>query len=259
MLNFKNTNIVFAMALAGLIVFDVLYNLPTYSYILLAIAYSLLLFYGSYFVQSQFYMKTVCDVDMKEKKIAITFDDGPQQNFTPHILDILKEADVKATFFCIGKNAEANKNLLKQIYNEGHTIGSHSYTHGFWFDLLSAKAMHKDLQQLHEFVKDELGIEIKWFRPPYGVTTPNLKIAVDKMNYTAIGWNVRSMDTVSKNEVELLKKLKRSLKPGGIFLFHDTAAITVRVLPEFINYAGQQGYEIEPLNKLLNVSPYADR
>lgn len=78
------------------------------------------------------------------------------------------------------------------------------------------------------------------------------------MGYTAIGWNVRSMDTVAKDEQALSNKLKQLLKPGAIFLFHDTMHITVKVLPGFISYAQQQGYEIVPLDKLLNLQPYAD-
>ncbi|MCH5716326.1 polysaccharide deacetylase family protein [Niabella hibiscisoli] len=101
-------------------------------------------------------------------------------------------------------------------------------------------------------------LDVKWFRPPYGVTNPNLKKAVERMGYTAIGWNVRSMDTVAKDEGVLLNKLKNALKPGAIFLFHDTIDITVKVLPDFISCAREQGYEIAPLDKLLNLQPYVD-
>jgi len=258
MLNFRNTNIAFALLFLALIVTDIRFTVPFSAYLLLITCYLLLLFYGSYFVHSQFYMKTICRADIKEKKIAITFDDGPLEQYTPQMLQILKTYNVKATFFCIGKNAAVNKDLLKQVHQQGHIIGSHSYMHGYWFDLLSAKNMLRELEQMHQLVKDELGIEMKWFRPPYGVTTPNLKKAVDTMNYKAIGWNVRSMDTIAKNETVLLQKLHRSLKPGNIFLFHDTAAITVKILTEFIEQVQRAGYEIVPLEKLIHLQPYAD-
>ena len=258
MLNFRNTNIAFALLLMALMVFDIIFNVPFYVYLLLVISYLSFLFYGSYFVHSQFYMKTICKADINEKKIAFSFDDGPLEQHTPQILHILKTYNIKAAFFCIGKNAAANRELLSQVHHQGHTIGSHSYTHGYGFDLLSSKNMHKDLEQMHQLVKEALGIEMKWFRPPYGVTTPNLKKAVEAMNYTAIGWNVRSMDTIAKNETTLLQKLQRSLKPGSIFLFHDTAAITVSILPRFIEQVQQAGYEIVPLEKLINLQSYAD-
>ncbi|HMR81906.1 MAG TPA: polysaccharide deacetylase family protein [Niabella sp.] len=258
MLNFRNTNIAFALLLIALLVFDISFNVPFYAYLLPVIFYLSLLFYGSYFVHSQFYMKTICKADINEKKIAVTFDDGPLKQYTPQILHLLKTYDIKATFFCIGKNAAANTELLRLAHQQGHTIGSHSYTHGYGFDLMSSKNMHKDLEQMHQLVKEVLGIEMKWFRPPYGVTTPNLKKAVEAMNYTAIGWNVRSMDTMAKNETALLKKLQRALKPGSIFLFHDTAAITVSMLSRFIEQVQQAGYEIVPLEKLINLQSYAD-
>lgn len=258
MLRFRSTNIVFGILLLALVVLDLQYKVPVLSYILLAISYSLILFYGSYFVHSQFYMKTICKADTVEKKIALTFDDGPLNNHTPQILSVLETCKVKATFFCIGKNAANHTDLLKQAHRQGHIIGSHSYSHSFWFDLLSSKKMEADLQEAHNLFKEALGLSVQWFRPPYGVTNPNLKKAVEHMGYTAIGWNVRSMDTVAKDDQVLLNKLKQSLKPGAIYLFHDTMPITVKVLPDFIIYAQQQGYEITPLDKLLNLQPYAD-
>jgi len=258
MLTFRSANIAFGVLLLVLLVLDMQYKVPALFYILLVFFYSLVLFYGSYFVQSQFYMKTVCKADTAEKKIALTFDDGPLNSYTPQLLSVLSNHNVMATFFCIGKNAATHTALLRQVHQQGHIIGSHSFSHGLWFDLLSAKKMEADLQQAHAVFKKELDCNIKWFRPPYGVTNPNLKKAVERMGYTAIGWNVRSMDTVAKDEQGLLKKLKQSLKPGAVFLFHDTMAITVKVLPDFIIYAQQQGYEIAPLDKLLNLQPYAD-
>lgn len=258
MLTFRRMNIIFGALVLTLIVLDLQYVVPVVTYFLLAIPYLLVLFFGSYFVQSQFYMKTICKANTHQKKIALTFDDGPLGNYTPQILSILETCKVKASFFCIGKNAATHADLLKQVHEQGHIIGSHSYSHSFWFDLLSPKKMEADLQQAHHLFRNELGLNVKWFRPPYGVTNPNLKKAVERMGYTAIGWNVRSMDTVSKDDQGLLNKLKQSLKPGAIFLFHDTMAVTVSVLADFINYAQQQGYEITPLDKLLNLQPYAD-
>ena len=258
MLNFRNTNIVLAVLLAALVVFHINHSVSFWWYIILIIAYSLILFYGSYCVESQFYMKTICSAATDEKKIAISFDDGPQENYTKEILKILNAANAKASFFCIGKNAAANINLLKEIHQQGHIIGSHSYSHGFWFDLLSAKKMQDDLEKMHQLVQKEIGVELRFFRPPYGVTTPNLKKAVHAMRYTTIGWNVRSMDTVAKDEAALLGKLKNGLKPGAIFLFHDTIAITKNILPQFLATVQQSGYEIVALDKLLNLTPYAD-
>lgn len=256
MLNFRNTNVIFLILLTAATGYHIAFDLHWLFFILLLFVYSLLLFYGSYFVGSQFYMKTICGAITKEKKIAITFDDGPLSNFTPKILNILKEQNVKATFFCIGKNATANIDLLKLIHAEGHCIGNHSYFHNFGYDLMSADKMKADIQQTHDLVQKEIGITLKWFRPPYGVTNPNLAKAVNAMGYTAIGWNVRSMDTIRKDEKKLLQKMTAQLKPGAIFLFHDTCESTAKMLPEFLQYVKEQQYVVTPLDKLLNLQSY---
>lgn len=252
MLNFRNTNIFFAIILAIVFVIDIYADVHWLYYLLLIILYSFKLFYGSYFVQSQFYIKAICHAVTNEKKIAITFDDGPMQNYTPQILDILKRYNIRATFFCIGKHAEKNIALLQKIAADGHSIGNHSYSHGFWFDLLSAKKMKADLQQMHDVIKNILGVDMVFFRPPYGVTNPNVKKAVQQMHYITIGWSVRSMDTVIKDSDVLLPKLKARLKPGAIFLFHDTSAATMQALPAFLDYICSEGYTVEPLPLLIN-------
>ncbi len=258
MLKFRNINIIFALLLITLVVLDVLGRASLVNYLLLILLYLLILFCGSYFIQLQFYMPVLCEGNGLEKQIAISFDDGPHPQHTPAILEILKDNEIKATFFCIGKQAEAYADLLGTIHQQGHIIGSHSYSHSFWFSLFSSPKMLQDLQQSHQVFKNELGIDVHWFRPPYGVTNPNLKKSVEQMCYTTIGWNARSMDTVAKNEAVLLQKLKRRLQPGSVFLFHDTMKITQNVLPQFLKYVQSEGYAIVPMDKLLNLHHYAD-
>ena len=256
MLNFRNTNIVAFILLLAFIALHFYYGIPWYAYLILAAAYLIILFYGSYFIGSQFYMKTFCSAITNEKQIAITFDDGPLPEFTPQILKILKEENVSATFFCIGKNIEANKDLLVKISEQGHLIGNHSFCHSFWFDLYSSAKMREDLQQTHDLVRQLIGKELNWFRPPYGVTNPNLRRSVKVMHYDAIGWNVRSMDTVVKDCNDLLQKMKKRLQPGAIILFHDTCKSTVDMLPSFLKFVKEQGYKVSPLDKLLALQAY---
>ncbi|MFT3902804.1 MAG: polysaccharide deacetylase family protein [Niabella sp.] len=256
MLNFRNTNIAFVVLLVSLIIGDLFFNVPWYGYALLLLLYTLALFYGSYFIHTQFYLKTYCRAETSEKLIAITFDDGPHPQNTPKILDVLKAHDAPVTFFCIGKEAAAHPQLLKRIHAEGHIIGNHSYTHGFWFDLQSAKKIEDDLQQMHDLVHQKTGVYLKWFRPPYGVTNPALRKAVQQMGYQVIGWSLRSMDTVTREEEELFQKLSGSLSPGAIVLLHDTQDVTVAVLSRFLKYVKERGYMVAPLDKLLNLQPY---
>mgnify|MGYP003412003059 FL=1 len=117
--------------------------------------------------------------------------------------------------------------------------------------------MYTDLRMMSDTMHKVTGVKPRLFRPPYGVTNPNLKKAIKKNNFIPIGWTVRSMDTVAKDADKLLAKVTGSLKPGAIVLFHDTSKATLDMLPEFIQQVRQKGYEIVRLDKLLNLEPYA--
>jgi peptidoglycan/xylan/chitin deacetylase (PgdA/CDA1 family) len=97
-----------------------------------------------------FFLPVICAADTTRKEIAISFDDGPVQHFTPETLEILEEYGVKAAFFCIGQRIAGNENLLKRIHEDGHLVGNHSYSHHFWFDLFSADKMQQDLTSMDE-------------------------------------------------------------------------------------------------------------
>lgn len=256
MLNFRNTNIFVIILFVAAIGYHITYGLSWMIYLVIFIAYTLLLFYGSYFVFSDFFLKVICAADTDKKEIAISFDDGPAADYTPEILSLLKQYQVEAAFFCIGSRIAGNENLLMQLQEEGHVIGNHSYSHHFWFDLFSAKKMLADLQRMDIAVKDVTGSVPRMFRPPYGVTNPNLRKAIQAGNYIPVGWNVRSMDTVIKDPAKLLNKVLKALKPGAILLFHDTSKTTLAILPAFLKQAGDKGYKIIRLDKLLKLKAY---
>jgi peptidoglycan/xylan/chitin deacetylase (PgdA/CDA1 family) len=257
MLNFRNTNIFFIVLLIVLIGVHVQYGLPVYIYPLLFIAYSLIVFWGCYYVGSNFFIKIICKADTDKKEIAISFDDGPAENYTKEILTLLNSENIKATFFCIGNRIAGNETILKQVQADGHIIGNHSYSHHFWFDMYSTKKMQEDLKQMDTEMERVTGLKPKLFRPPYGVTNPNLAKAIKNCGYKPVGWSVRSMDTVIKDERKLLDKINEGIKPGAVFLFHDTSKTTVAVLPQFIQEVKKRGYSIIPIDKLLALQPYA--
>jgi peptidoglycan/xylan/chitin deacetylase (PgdA/CDA1 family) len=257
MLNFRNTNIFFAALLIVLIGVHIKYGLPVTIYPLLFIAYSLIVFYGCYYIGSNFFIRVICSAATDQKEIAISFDDGPVTSYTPEILRLLKQDNIQATFFCIGNRIAGNENLLQQIRDEGHLIGNHSYSHHFWFDMYSSQKMLDELKMMDSEVERVTGMRPKLFRPPYGVINPNLKKAIIKGGYTPVGWSVRSLDTVLKDENKLLNKINSALKPGAVFLFHDTSKTTLAVLPGFIQEVKSKGYNIVPLDKLLHLIPYA--
>lgn len=211
---------------------------------------------GSYFIWSGLFVKAILHGSRKEPKIAITFDDGPHPIHTPAILNVLKKHNVKATFFCVGERIDEQLDIMKQTIDEGHIVGNHSWQHGLWFDFKSAHNMQVEINRTNHIVQQHTGLLPHFFRPPYGVTNPNLAKAIKNTNMVTIGWSLRSMDTVIKNEDRLLKRITSKIKAGDIVLFHDTQAGTVSVLEAFINHCQHKGIQIVPLDELIEKSAY---
>lgn len=257
MLTFRNTNIAFGLLLLSAILWDIQRHVPWWVYTLTVLTYSLVVFYGVYFIQSGFFIKTLykgaagCG-----RAVALTFDDGPSPEHTPRLLDLLKTHGIKAAFFCIGKNIAGNEALLHRIAAEGHIVGNHSFTHDTWFDLFPARKMAAELQETDRCIEAVIGRRPLLFRPPYGVINPNVRDAVRLTGHRVIGWNVRSYDTLIGDNQKLTARLLRLLKPGAVVLLHDHGKTTLDALPGFIRAAREQGYSFERLDHLLNVDAY---
>lgn len=213
--------------------------------------------WGAAKVSSNFYFDVECKAETKEKVVALSFDDGPVENYTPQILDILQQHKVPAAFFCIGHRVENAPAIAKQIHEAGHLIGNHSYSHHALFDLYSSKRMSSDLEHADQAIIAATGLRPLLFRPPYGVTNPMLGKAVSRGIYTPVGWSIRSMDTVTKDADKLLAKVTKDVQPGDIFLFHDTCAVTVKILPALIKQLKEKGFAFKRIDELLNVPAYA--
>ena len=222
--------------------------------IILSIIYVTLLVLGAIYIQWNFYVKSFHQG--KEKKwISLTFDDGPAKE-TNAILDILKEQNVSATFFSIGKNAEANPEIVNRWDDEDHLIGNHSYHHSFNFDWQSAKKMLAEIETTNSLIQQLTGKTPKLFRPPYGVTNPNLAKAIRKSGMHSIGWNIRSFDTTAKDNQKLLARILQKVEGGDIILLHDSMNITKEILTELIESLRNKGYSFVRLDKLLDIEPY---
>ena len=227
---------------------------PWWWLLILVLVYVHLLVLGAVFIGWNFYLKS--HHKGKGKQIALTFDDGPSTE-TAAILDILKEYNVPAAFFTIGKRAEAYPQLVKRWQEEGHIIGNHSYAHGFNFDWQSAKNMQVEIEQTNNIIEQITGQKPLLFRPPYGVTNPNLAKAVKRTGMHSIGWSIRSFDTAAKDPQKLLDRIISKMQGGDIVLLHDSMAITRDILTELIIKARKKGFTFARVDKLLEIDGYA--
>lgn len=215
-----------------------------------------LIVYGSAIIQSNFHTKAYCHGHVSEKEIALSFDDGPNREYTPQILSTLAQHHASATFFVIGKNIQGNESILKQIDADGHSIGNHSYTHAFYIDFKNLQGFKNELNQTAESVFKIIGKRMKLFRPPYGVTTPNIAKASKLLNYNIIGWTIRSLDTTNDSVQTITRRVQAQIKPGAIILFHDTSDKTIQVLNHILNFAKENGYKIVSVERLLKIKAY---
>jgi peptidoglycan/xylan/chitin deacetylase (PgdA/CDA1 family) len=227
-------------------------------FVLFGCLWFLIVFWGSTFIGSNYHVKTYCGNPLEtEKKIALTFDDGPNE-MTLLVLDVLKQYNAKATFFCIGKNIEAHPDIFKKIIEEEHTIGNHSYSHSPFFDFYNKDQVIAEIEQTSSLITAFLGQQTTLFRPPYGVTNPSIRRALTVTKHKTIGWNIRSLDGVVKNEKFLLDRIIKRIKPGGIVLLHDTSIQTVQVLEQLLSFLQKKNYTVVPLEELLNIKAYED-
>jgi peptidoglycan/xylan/chitin deacetylase (PgdA/CDA1 family) len=254
MLNFRTTSLALFL-ISVLVLILLLFNvkLGLFPGLVLVIWISLLVF-GSVNIRTDFYVKAFCKGKTSEKLVCLTFDDGPDPSATPEILEILEKNKIQATFFVIGQKAEQHPELLKLIEQKGHLIGNHSFSHAFFFDLFGRKKMEQDLLKAEDIIQNITGKKTGYFRPPYGVTNPVLAKVVNNLGYKVIGWSVRSLDTVKKNENEIISRIKKGLHPGAVILMHDDREITAKVLERVILMVKEDGYRFVGLKEMMEMN-----
>jgi cellulose synthase/poly-beta-1,6-N-acetylglucosamine synthase-like glycosyltransferase/peptidoglycan/xylan/chitin deacetylase (PgdA/CDA1 family)/spore germination protein YaaH len=198
-----------------------------------------------------------------EHQVAITFDDGPDPRWTPKILDILKAANVKATFFVVGVNAERYPALVRRIVNEGHEIGNHTYYHPN-LALCWPEHIRLELNATQLLLETITGRATTLFRPPYAADTgptelselAPLKIAED-LNYLVVLENIDPQDWAKPGTDIILRRIKQQRHDGSVILLHDAGgdrSQTVQALPRILDWLHTRGDTIVPLSTLLGTT-----
>lgn len=205
-----------------------------------------------------------------QKKVAyLTFDDGPSKN-TPKVLDILKENDIKATFFIVGPLIQEDTQYLRRVYEEGHAIGNHTYDHDFEDIYISEKAFWDNYNKCEEYIKENTGIETKLFRFPGGSFNSEVKRKngadfnkrigkkLEEKGVAYFDWDIDTGDGMRHDlsPGEMINNIRDEIKickdkNNIIVLMHDSAkrVCTPRALPGIINYLKSEGYEFKTLNE----------
>ena len=177
---------------------------------------------------------------------ALTFDDAPHPLFEPLLLDTLKRAGVKATFFCIGRNAKAYPYFVKDMIEAGHEVGNHTYHH-VRLPRLSDSDVTDELEQANTVLSSITGKPVRYFRPPGGdYSKATLKIAAS-LGLTTTFWTDDPGDFDNPGDAKIESRLVSKLRRGGIVLLHDNVLETIQVLPSFLKVAQNRGIKLIPV------------
>jgi peptidoglycan/xylan/chitin deacetylase (PgdA/CDA1 family) len=210
--------------------------------------FNVFVIFGTFCIDSQFYTKVICKFESSDE-IALTFDDGPNSETTEKILDILKENQAKATFFCVGEKIKQFPEIFQRIVNENHTIGNHTLNHNNFFGLLSYKKVNQEISETDNLILKYSDTKNILFRPPVGIVNPIIAKVCKTLNLKIIGWSLRSLDTV-KSPNDILRRLQR-VKAGNIILLHDNRENTPEILAEFLRLCKERNLKCISLNEIL--------
>ncbi|SEK27692.1 Peptidoglycan/xylan/chitin deacetylase, PgdA/CDA1 family [Aquimarina amphilecti] len=250
-------NIVFIVAGIVMITAISFNKLSVWSLIVLVFCWVLITTYGVLNIKAEYFLKSLNNnPNIKEKKVAITFDDGPDLN-TLKILEVLDKYKVKGTFFCIGKQIETHPDIAKEIIKRNHVIGNHTHTHDKFIDIYSTNRFINEIEDADIAIQKISKKKPLLFRPPYGITNPNIARAVKKTGHTVIGWNKRSFDTTIPSEKVILKRITNNLKNGDVILLHDTKLITLSVLEQLLLFLQSNNYTTVTIDELFSIQAYA--
>lgn len=195
------------------------------------------------------------------RRVALTFDDGPTPVVTPRVLQILKQFDVRATFFCIGRAARRHPDIVRQTAAAGHEIGNHSFFHTRHLYASGERRLRRDILLAQETLRRCLGRPPVVFRPPVGFRSPALARVMRCTGLTLVNFDVRAFDTRVSDPDKIYRRLTKKTGCGSILLLHDGDDICPRpdrtamleVLPRLIEFLLNQGYRLVTVSDLLGL------
>ena len=181
------------------------------------------------------------------KRLALTFDDGPHPSYTEKLLDGLKERGIKATFFVTGEHAALHPDIIKRMYEEGHLIGNHTYSH-IQLTSTNRDKFKEELVKTNEVIQDITGEEVQYVRPPYGSWDKKLET---ELNMFPILWNVDPLDWCTENAVRVAQTVITDAKENDIILMHDYYDSSVEAALLIVDELTKQGYEFVTVDGVL--------
>lgn len=178
------------------------------------------LIWGIIDLRNCFFCKAYFHKAGENKQLALTFDDGPDPNCTPKVLDLLDKYDFHATFFVIAEKAERYPEICQEIVKRGHTIGCHDLNHSFLSNFRFTKQMTREIGTAQQIIKSIIGKTPLLYRPPVGLSNPHLRRALRELNMKCIGWS-SSVRDAGNRRIHTFRYFHLMARPGSVILLHD--------------------------------------
>ncbi len=184
-----------------------------------------------------------------KKEVALTFDDGPDPEITPRVLDLLDAAGHKASFYVVGEQATKHAQVVQDIVRRGHAVENHSQHHANAFAFYSSSRLHREIEAAQHVIADVSGNLPRFFRAPMGFRTPFLDPVIARLGLHYSSWTRRGFDSTAMNPARVLQRLITGLRAGDILLLHDGSMMSAKrerpivldVLPELLKKITDRG------------------
>jgi peptidoglycan/xylan/chitin deacetylase (PgdA/CDA1 family) len=178
---------------------------------------------------------------VRRREVCLTFDDGPDPQVTPRVLEILDRFQAKASFFCVGRKAETYSDLVKEIERRGHSVENHSNGHSHAFALFGWFRLKREVDGTQDVLRRITGRLPQFFRAPAGFRSPLLDPILTGRGLIYVSWTRRGFDAVSRDPSAILRRLTRGLAAGDVILLHDTKPVVLEVLPALLEQLALRG------------------
>jgi peptidoglycan/xylan/chitin deacetylase (PgdA/CDA1 family) len=204
---------------------------------------------------------TVARGPRNRRRVALTFDDGPDPEVTPAVLDALAQHGARATFFNIGRSLEEHPQLARRLVAEGHELGNHSWRHSRWQNLYGADGHAREIERGEQAIAAVTGSRVRpLYRPPIGLKSPQLARVADRHQLTLVAWSLHSHDTRSTDPERVVQHVLKKIQPGDIVLMHDGhdrpgrhRTICAQAVPAILQGLREKGLECVTVSELLDL------
>jgi len=216
---------------------------------------------GCFAPNAPFFGRVLDGTGVHDPVVALTFDDGPSPETTPRVLDALRAANAKATFFVLGKHGERHPELLRRIVRDGHELASHGYSHGLLV-FASRADLTQELMRTQRILATGGGPPVRFFRAPHGFRNPFVVPVARRLGYRVVGWTKGVFDTALPGADVIAERSVKALSPGAILLLHDAdgngdgdRSQTAEALPKILTAAGERGLRTVTISELDALAP----